>query len=134
MKKYGYKKGIILGFPFCTRAYLFYPAAKLAFCTFFNGLFIMPVVCHAWKPGQSVYNGARPPRGARRSILRSLSTDGLDTGTLMGGFLFWATNSPWEPSITHHALHAGGNVVVVVAFCLGYQTTGDFRKTIKKDR
>jgi len=39
MKRYGYKKGIILGL-FCCRGFRFYPCCLFAFCDSFSGRFI----------------------------------------------------------------------------------------------
>jgi MFS transporter, FHS family, L-fucose permease len=123
MKKYGYKKGIILGlFLFALGAFLFYPAAKLAaFVPFLMALFIIACGLSCLETAANPYTTVLgPPAGAARRINIAQSFNGLGwiLGPLMGGlFIFGATNSPgggtFDSLITPYMLV--GTVVVVVA-------------------
>jgi FHS family L-fucose permease-like MFS transporter len=123
MKKYGYKKGIILGLSlFALGAFLFYPAAKLAaFVPFLMALFIIACGLSCLETAANPYTTVLgPPPGAARRINIAQSFNGLGwiLGPLMGGFfIFGATNSPgggtFDSLITPYMLV--GTVVVVVA-------------------
>lgn len=123
MKRYGYKKGIILGlFLFALGAFLFYPAAKLAaFIPFLMALFIIACGLCCLETAANPYTTVLgPPQGAARRINIAQSFNGLGwiLGPLMGGlFIFGATNSPgggtFDSLITPYMLV--GSVVVFVA-------------------
>src|SRR4029077_8726706 len=99
MKRYGYKKGIILGlFLFALGAFLFYPAAKIeAFIPFLLSLFILPCGLACLETAANPYTTVLgPPPGAARRINIAQSFNGLGwiLGPLMGGFfVFGATQS-----------------------------------------
>ncbi len=123
MKKYGYKKGIILGLTlFAGGAFLFYPAAKLAaFLPFLISLFIIACGLCCLETAANPYTTVLgPPQGAARRINIAQSFNGLGwiLGPLMGGlFIFGATHSAgsgtFDSLIPPYMLV--GSVVVVVA-------------------
>jgi len=96
MKKYGYKKGIILGLGlFAAGAFLFYPAAKLAaFIPFLSALFIIACGLSCLETAANPYTTVMgPPEGAARRINIAQSFNGLGwiLGPLLGGwFIFGA--------------------------------------------
>lgn len=96
MKRYGYKRGIILGLSlFAAGAFLFYPAAKLAaFIPFLLALFIIACGLSCLETAANPYTTVLgPPPGAARRINIAQSFNGLGwiLGPLMGGlFIFGA--------------------------------------------
>jgi FHS family L-fucose permease-like MFS transporter len=96
MKRYGYKKGIIMGLSlFAAGAFLFYPAAKLgAFIPFLLALFIIACGLSCLETAANPYTTVLgPPPGAARRINIAQSFNGLGwiLGPLMGGlFIFGA--------------------------------------------
>jgi FHS family L-fucose permease-like MFS transporter len=128
MKKYGYKKGIILGlFLFALGAYLFYPAAKLAaFVPFLMALFIIACGLSCLETAANPYTTVLgPPQGAARRINIAQSFNGLGwiLGPLMGGlFIFGASQSAgggtFDSLITPYMLV--GTVVVGVAILFAF--------------
>ena len=125
MKRYGYKKGIILGlFLFALGAFLFYPAAKLAaFVPFLMALFIIACGLCCLETAANPYTTVLgPPEGAARRINIAQSFNGLGwiLGPLMGGlFIFGATQSvgggTFDSLIKHYMLV--GTVFVLWPFC-----------------
>jgi MFS transporter, FHS family, L-fucose permease len=123
MKKYGYKKGIILGLTlFAGGAFLFYPAAKLAaFLPFLISLFIIACGLCCLETAANPYTTVLgPPQGAARRINIAQSFNGLGwiLGPLMGGlFIFGATHSvgsgTFDSLIPPYMMV--GSIVVVVA-------------------
>lgn len=99
MKRYGYKKGIILGlFLFALGAFLFYPAAKLAaFVPFLMALFIIACGLSCLETAANPYTTVLGPKsGAARRINIAQSFNGLGwiLGPLMGGlFIFGVEKS-----------------------------------------
>lgn len=99
MKRYGYKKGIILGLGlFALGAFLFYPAAKLsAFLPFLAALFIIACGLSCLETAANPYTTVLgPPGGAARRINIAQSFNGLGwiLGPLIGGrFIFGAEQS-----------------------------------------
>lgn len=97
MKKYGYKKGIILGLLlFACGAFLFYPAAKLAaFIPFLLALFIIACGLSCLETAANPYTTVLGPEyGAARRINIAQSFNGLGwiLGPLIGGLaIFGAT-------------------------------------------
>ena len=90
MKRYGYKKGIILGLGlFAAGAFLFYPAAKLAaFIPFLGALFILACGLSVLETAANPYTTVLgPPPGAARRINIAQSFNGLGwiLGPLIGG-------------------------------------------------
>ena len=128
MKKYGYKKGIILGLClFALGAYLFYPAAKLAaFVPFLMALFIIACGLSCLETAANPYTTVLgPPQGAARRINIAQSFNGLGwiLGPLMGGlFIFGASKSAgggtFDSLITPYMLV--GTVVVGVALLFAF--------------
>jgi MFS transporter, FHS family, L-fucose permease len=99
MKKYGYKKGIILGLSlFALGAFLFYPAAKIAaFIPFLFALFILACGLACLETAANPYTTVLgPSSGAARRINIAQSFNGLGwiLGPLMGGlFIFGSQKS-----------------------------------------
>ncbi|MFI5194610.1 MAG: L-fucose:H+ symporter permease [Chitinophagales bacterium] len=99
MKRFGYKKGIILGLSlFALGAFLFYPAAKEAkFIPFLMALFIIACGLSCLETAANPYTTVLgPPPGAARRINIAQSFNGLGwiVGPLMGGyFIFGAEQS-----------------------------------------
>ncbi len=99
MKRYGYKKGIILGLSlFALGAFLFYPAAKIAaFIPFLMALFILACGLACLETAANPYTTVLgPPEGGARRINIAQSFNGLGwiLGPLMGGlFIFGAEKS-----------------------------------------
>ncbi len=99
MKRYGYKKGIILGLSlFALGAFLFYPAAKIAaFIPFLMALFILACGLACLETAANPYTTVLgPPEGGARRINIAQSFNGLGwiLGPLMGGwFIFGAEES-----------------------------------------
>ena len=99
MKKFGYKKGIILGLSlFALGAFLFYPAAKLAtFVPFLLALFIIACGLCCLETAANPYTTVMgPPKGAARRINIAQSFNGLGwiLGPLIGGlFIFGVEKS-----------------------------------------
>lgn len=124
MKRYGYKKGIILGLTlFAGGAFLFYPAAKLAaFIPFLLALFILACGLSCLETAANPYTTTMgPPAGAARRINIAQSFNGLGwiLGPLMGGlFIFGArktgTDETFSSLIPPYMLV--GCIVVVMAF------------------
>jgi MFS transporter, FHS family, L-fucose permease len=128
MKRYGYKKGIILGLTlFALGAFLFYPAAKLAtFVPFLMALFIIACGLTCLETAANPYTTVLgPPHGAARRINIAQSFNGLGwiLGPLMGGwFIFGATakagGGTFDSLITPYMLV--GSVVVFVAILFAF--------------
>ena len=96
MKKYGYKKGIILGLSlFAFGAFLFYPAAKIAaFIPFLMALFILACGLACLETAANPYTTVLGPAegGARRiNIAQSFNGLGWILGPLMGGYFIFGT-------------------------------------------
>lgn len=90
MKKYGYKKGILMGLGlFAAGAFLFYPAAKMeAFIPFLCALFILACGLSCLETAANPYTTVLgPPNGAARRINIAQSFNGLGwiLGPLIGG-------------------------------------------------
>ena len=123
MKRFGYKKGIILGLTlFAVGAFLFYPAAKFeAYLPFLMALFILACGLSCLETAANPYTTVMgPPTGAARRINFAQSFNGLGwiLGPLIGGFfVFGLQKSGTEP--TSDALIPPymivGCIVVVVA-------------------
>ncbi|MBN8850708.1 MAG: L-fucose:H+ symporter permease [Sphingobacteriales bacterium 50-39] len=94
MKRYGYKKGIILGLLlFAAGAFLFYPAARLAaFVPFLLALFIIACGLCCLETAANPYTTVLGPMdGAARRINIAQSFNGLGwiLGPLLGGLLIF---------------------------------------------
>lgn len=123
MKRYGYKKGILLGLSlFALGAFLFYPAAKIAaFIPFLMALFILACGLACLETAANPYTTVLgPPPGAARRINIAQSFNGLGwiLGPLMGGwFIFGATQKgnagKFDSMIPPYMLV--GSIVVVLA-------------------
>lgn len=123
IKKYGYKKGIILGlFLFATGAFLFYPVAKLeAFIPFLVALFVIACGLACLETAANPYSTALGPhqQSARRiNIAQSFNGLGWILGPLLGGLLiFGADKAQGEDRFTSmvQPYMVVGVVVLVVA-------------------
>jgi FHS family L-fucose permease-like MFS transporter len=98
MKKYGYKKGIVLGLSlFALGAFLFYPAAKLAaFFPFLLSLFVIACGLCTLETAANPYTTVLgPPEGAARRINIAQSFNGLGwiMGPLIGGWLIFGADA-----------------------------------------
>ena len=128
MKRYGYKKGIILGLTlFAVGAFLFYPAATFeAYIPFLLALFILACGLACLETAANPYTTVMgPPGGAARRINFAQSFNGLGwiLGPLIGGFfVFGLQKSGKEP--TSDALIPPymivGSIVVVVAIIFAF--------------
>jgi len=107
---------------FALGAYLFIRLRSWRFVPFLMALLLLPVVCHAWKPRQSVYNGARSATGCAAPDQYSQSFNGLGWYWDPCGWFFYfgATNSPGGGTFDSSSRHIWWNVVVVWPFFCGY--------------
>jgi FHS family L-fucose permease-like MFS transporter len=127
MKRYGYKRGIILGLGlFAGGAFLFYPAAQFAaFIPFLCALFIIACGLACLETAANPYTTVLgPPRGAARRINIAQSFNGLGwiLGPLIGGLcIFGAEHS--TRGVNFDSLIRPymwvGSIVVVVAVIFG---------------
>jgi FHS family L-fucose permease-like MFS transporter len=122
MKRFGYKRGIILGLSlFALGAFLFYPAAKMAlFIPFLMALFVIACGLSTLETAANPYTTVLgPPAGAARRINIAQSFNGLGwiLGPLMGGlFIFGSTetgNAGTFDSLLKPYMWVGCIVVVV---------------------
>ncbi len=123
MKRFGYKRGIIMGLAlFSLGSFLFYPAAKLAaFIPFLLALFIIACGLACLETAANPYSTVLGPKqyAARRiNISQSFNGLGWILGPLIGGlFVFGADKKQYagkfDSLITPYMLI--GSVVVVVA-------------------
>ncbi len=122
MKRFGYKKGIILGLSlFALGAFLFYPAAKMAlFIPFLMALFIIACGLSCLETAANPYTTVLgPPPGAARRINIAQSFNGLGwiLGPLMGGYFIFgaeqAGNAGTFDSLLKPYMWIGCIVVVV---------------------
>ena len=123
MKRYGYKKGIILGLSlFALGAFLFFPAAKIAaFIPFLIALFILACGLACLETAANPYTTVLGPSegGARRiNIAQSFNGLGWILGPLMGGlFIFGAEqsgNAGTFDSLIPPYMMVGGIVLMVL--------------------
>lgn len=128
MKRFGYKKGIILGLTlFALGAFLFYPATKLAsegtmvFLSFLFALFIIACGLSCLETAANPYTTVLgPPAGAARRINIAQSFNGLGwiLGPLMGGLLIFGAEQHEQEGNFDSLLRPYmwvGSIVVVVA-------------------
>lgn len=129
MKRFGYKRGIILGLSlFGLGAFLFYPAAKLGlFFPFLLALFVIACGLACLETAANPYSTVLGPRefAARRiNISQSFNGLGWILGPLMGGlFIFGAgrsvdTGGRFDSLIMPYMLV--GSVVVAVAIIFAF--------------
>ena len=123
IKKYGYKKGIMLGlFLFACGAFLFLPAASLAsFFPFLIALFVLACGLACLETAANPYSTILgPPEQAARRINISQSFNGLGwiLGPLLGGLLIFGAEESTEAtkfdSVTKPYLYVGVVVLVVL--------------------
>jgi len=115
MKRYGYKRGIILGLSlFAAGAFLFYPVAKLgAFIPFLLALFIIACGLSCLETAANPYTTVLGPKeGAARRINIAQSFNGLGwiLGPLLGGLFIFGGGSLVTPYMFV------GSIVIIVAF------------------
>lgn len=129
MKRFGYKKGIILGLSlFAAGAFLFYPAAKLvAFVPFLMALFIIACGLSCLETAANPYTTVMgPPNGAARRINIAQSFNGLGwiLGPLIGGlFIFGVQQKPGNAETFDSLIPPYmfvGCIVVVVAIVFAF--------------
>jgi len=127
MKKYGYKKGIILGLSlFALGAFLFYPAAKIAaFVPFLIALFILACGLACLETAANPYATVLgvPSAGARRiNIAQSFNGLGWILGPLIGGLVIFGAeksgNAGTFDSLIPPYMWVGSIVVVVAVIFL----------------
>jgi MFS transporter, FHS family, L-fucose permease len=126
MKKFGYKRGIIMGLSlFAAGAFLFIPAARLeAFWPFLIALFIIACGLTCLETAANPYSTVLGPKeSAAQRINFSQSFNGLGwiLGPLIGGLLiFGATGNPnsgkFDSLLTPYMLIGCVVVVVAIAF------------------
>lgn len=124
MKRYGYKKGIILGLSlFALGAFLFYPAAKLAaFIPFLMALFIIACGLSCLETAANPYTTVLGPKsGAARRINIAQSFNGLGwiLGPLIGGLVIFGVeksgNAGTFDSLVQPYMYVGIIVLAVAA-------------------
>ncbi len=128
MKRYGYKRGIILGLSlFAGGAFLFYPAAKFAaFIPFLMALFILACGLACLETAANPYTTVLgPPPGAARRINIAQSFNGLGwiLGPLMGGLFIFGANQPGNAGTFDSLVRPYmwvGSIVVVVAVIFAF--------------
>lgn len=123
MKKYGYKKGIILGLSlFALGAFLFYPAAKIAaFIPFLMALFILACGLACLETAANPYTtvlGASNGAARRINIAQSFNGLGWILGPLIGGLVIFGaeqsgTAGTFDSLIPPYMFV--GSIVIVVA-------------------
>ncbi|WP_018616403.1 sugar MFS transporter [Segetibacter koreensis] len=128
MKRFGYKKGIILGLSlFALGAFLFYPAAKFAaFVPFLVALFIIACGLSCLETAANPYTTVLGPKyGAARRINIAQSFNGLGwiLGPLMGGLFIFGVeksgNSGTFDSLIQPYMYVG-SIVVFVALIFSF--------------
>lgn len=128
MKRFGYKKGIILGLSlFALGSFLFYPAAKLvAFLPFLMALFIIACGLSCLETAANPYAIIMGPgNGAARRINIAQSFNGLGwiLGPLIGGFFVFGVQKSGNAETFDSLLPPYmfvGCVVVVVAIVFAF--------------
>ena len=122
MKRFGYKKGIILGLGlFALGAFLFYPAAKFAaFLPFLMALFIIACGLSCLETAANPYTTVLGPKsGAARRINIAQSFNGLGwiLGPLIGGLVIFGVqksgNAGTFDSLVQPYIFVGAIVVLV---------------------
>jgi FHS family L-fucose permease-like MFS transporter len=128
MKRFGYKKGIILGLVlFALGAFLFYPAAKLvAFIPFLIALFIIACGLSCLETAANPYTTVLGPKyGAARRINIAQSFNGLGwiLGPLIGGLFIFGVeksgNAGTFDSLIRPYMYVG-TVVIAVAVIFAF--------------
>ncbi len=128
MKRYGYKKGIILGLTlFAFGAFLFYPAAKLAaFIPFLMALFIIACGLSCLETAANPYTTVLGPKyGAARRINIAQSFNGLGwiLGPLMGGLFIFGVEKSGDAgtfdSLVQPYMYVG-TIVLLVAIIFSF--------------
>ena len=119
MKKYGYKKGIILGLSlFAAGAFLFYPVAKLAaFIPFLIALFVIACGLSCLETAANPYTTVLGPKeGAARRINIAQSFNGLGwiLGPLLGGLVVFGGGNLVTPYMWV------GSIVILVAIVFAF--------------
>lgn len=141
MKRYGYKKGIILGLVlFATGAFLFYPAAKYGtFIPFLMALFVIACGLTCLETAANPYSTVLGPReSASQRINFSQSFNGLGwiLGPLIGGLLIFGAETKGNASKFDSLLAPYmiiGCVVLVVALLFLVTKLPDIKEHSKED-
>ena len=125
MKRFGYKRGIIIGLLlFATGAFLFYPAVKLAsFWPFLIALFVIACGLTCLETAANPYSTVLGPKeSASQRINFSQSFNGLGwiLGPLVGGLLIFGADNTgsgkFDSLLTPYILIGSVVLVVAVAF------------------
>ncbi len=123
IKKYGYKKGILLGlFLFASGAFLFYPATKFgAYLPFLIALFVLACGLACLETAANPYSTVLGPseQSARRiNISQSFNGLGWILGPLLGGLLIFGAEEATEEtkfdSVATPYMYVGIVVVIVL--------------------
>jgi len=127
MKRYGYKKGILLGlFLYAAGALLFYPATQIQeFWTFLTALFIIALGLTCLETAANPYTTVLgPPERAAQRINLAQSFNGLGwvIGPVAGSLILFATASGDNPFATLAIPYAGIGVIVLIVAFLFYIT------------
>jgi len=134
MKRFGYKKGIILGLTlFALGAFLFFPIVKMGiqekhilFISFLIALFIIACGLCCLETAANPYTTVLgPPAGAARRINIAQSFNGLGwiLGPLMGGFFIFGAEQSGTAGSSDSLLKPYmlvGSIVVVVALVFAF--------------
>ncbi|HEY4155986.1 MAG TPA: L-fucose:H+ symporter permease [Puia sp.] len=134
MKRYGYKKGIILGLSlFALGAFLFFPIVKMhiqekdaLFISFLIALFIIACGLCCLETAANPYTTVLgPPPGAARRINIAQSFNGLGwiLGPLLGGFFIFGQDQPGNTGSSDSLLKPYmlvGTIVVGVAIIFAF--------------
>ena len=129
MKRFGYKKGIIMGLLlFAAGAFLFYPAARLAaFIPFLLALFIIACGLSCLETAANPYTtvlGPAPGAARRINIAQSFNGLGWILGPLLGGLLIFGADKSAGGAGTFDSLTTPymciGCIVVVVALLFAF--------------
>ncbi len=141
MKRFGYKKGIVLGLAlFSLGAFLFYPAAKLGtFIPFLIALFVLASGLTCLETAANPYSIVLGPKeSASRRINFSQSFNGLGwiLGPLIGGLLIFGTKDTYDDTKFDSLLWpymAIGSVVFIVAIVFLFTSLPDIKEHSDED-
>lgn len=141
MKRFGYKRGIILGLLlFATGAFLFYPAAKFeSFWPFLMALFIIACGLTCLETAANPYSTVLGPKeSASQRINFSQSFNGLGwiLGPLIGGLLIFGANKTgggkFDSLLTPYMLI--GSIVLVVAVAFIFTSLPEIKEEVTQER
>jgi FHS family L-fucose permease-like MFS transporter len=141
MKRFGYKRGIILGLMlFSAGAFLFYPAAKFgSFWPFLMALFVIACGLTCLETAANPYSTVLGPKeSAAQRINFSQSFNGLGwiLGPLIGGLLIFGANESenagkFDSLLTPYMII--GSVVILVAIAFFFTPLPEIKEEIKEE-